>query len=64
VPGGTTQNDFSTRFVYRAGENLEVNTFAQIEFWKAPILAQGLQKDLALGLQLTYFPRWRWSSAK
>jgi len=64
VPGGTTQNDFSARLVRRVREDFEVNIFAQIEFWKAPILAQGLQKDLALGLQLAYFPGWRWSSAK
>jgi hypothetical protein len=64
VPGGTTQNDFSVRLVRRFREDFEVNTFAQIEFWKAPILAQGLQRDLALGLQLTYFTGRRWSSAK
>jgi Capsule assembly protein Wzi len=64
VPGGTTQNDFSARLVRHFSENLEVNTFAQVELWKAPILAQGLQTDLSLGLQLTYFPGWRWSSAK
>jgi hypothetical protein len=50
--------------VRRFREDFEVNTFAQIEFWKAPILAQGLQRDLALGLQLTYFTGCRWSSAK
>ena len=64
VPGGTTQNDFSVRFIHRLRENVEVNTFAQIEFWKAPILAQGLQRDLALGLQLKYFTGRGWSSAR
>ncbi|MFL6354372.1 MAG: capsule assembly Wzi family protein [Bryobacteraceae bacterium] len=64
VPGGTTQNDFSVRLVRRFREKFEVNTFAQIEFWKAPILAQGLQRDLALGLQVTYFTGHGWSSAK
>ncbi len=64
VPGGTTQNDFSVRLVRRFGESVEVNTFAQIEFWKAPILAQGLKRDVAIGLQLTYFPRLAWTTTK
>ena len=62
VPGGTTQNDISVRIVHRLHEDVELNTFAQIEFWKAPILAQGLRTDVSLGLQLTYYPRWSWSS--
>ncbi len=62
VPGGTTQNDISARIVHRLHEDIELNTFAQMEFWKAPILAQGLQKDFSIGLQLTYFPKWSWSS--
>ncbi len=62
VPGGTTQNDFSVRWVHRLREDVSVDSFAQIEFWKAPILAQGLQKDLSLGLQLTYFPNLHWTA--
>jgi Capsule assembly protein Wzi len=62
IPGGTTQNDFSIRLIRRFHEDVEVNTFAQLEFWKAPILAQGLQRDLSIGLQFTYFPRWSWGS--
>ena len=60
VPGGTTQNDFSMRIVRRLQEQVELNLFTQLEFWKAPILAPGLRSDLAVGLQLTYFPGWRW----
>lgn len=62
VPDGTTQNDFSVRVVRRIHEDLELNSFAQLEFWKAPILAAGLHSDLSIGLQLTYFPGWHWSS--
>ncbi len=62
VPGGTTQNDFSVRAIHRLHEDFEFNAFAQIEFWKAPILAKGLQRDLSMGLQLTYYPGWGWSS--
>ncbi|HEY7303731.1 MAG TPA: capsule assembly Wzi family protein [Bryobacteraceae bacterium] len=64
VPGGATQNDFSIKIVKRIHEEVELNSFAQIEFWKAPILAQGLQRDLALGLQITYLPGWRWSPGR
>lgn len=63
VPGGTTQNDFSVRVVRRLQENVELNFLTQIEFWKAPILAAGLRSDLAVGVQLTYFPGWRWFDA-
>jgi hypothetical protein len=38
-----------------------VEAFAQLEFWKAPILAAGLQKNLAISLQLTYFPKLSWA---
>jgi hypothetical protein len=62
VPGGTTQNDFSVRVIRRFRDEIEINAFAQLEFWKAPILAHGLQRDLSLGLQFTCFPRWNWTS--
>lgn len=64
VPGGTTQNDFSVNIVRRLPNDVELNTFAQLEFWKAPILARGLQRDLAIGLQFTYFPHRTWSASK
>lgn len=62
VPDGTTQNDFSVRVIHRIHDELEFNSFAQLEFWRAPILAAGLHSDLSIGLQLTYFPGWHWSS--
>jgi hypothetical protein len=60
VPGGTTQNDISLRLVHRLTEAVEVNALAQIEFWKAPLLADGLRTDVALQLQITYFPKLSW----
>jgi hypothetical protein len=62
VPGGTTQNDASLRLVHRLGDTVELNALAQIEFWKAPLLAQGLRTDVALELQLTYFPKLSWKT--
>ncbi len=64
VPGGTTQNDFSLNLVRRLPNNIELNAFVQVEFWKAPILAPGLQHDVALGLQFTYSPNKIWSSSR
>lgn len=63
VPGGTTQNDFSLQFVHRLPNDIELSTFTQLEFWKAPILATGLQRDVSIGLQLTYFPHRVWSAS-
>jgi hypothetical protein len=64
VPGGTTQNDFSVTLTRRIPNDVELNAFAQIEFWKAPVLAVGLQRDVAIGLQFTYYPHKIWSTAK
>lgn len=61
VPDGTTQNNFSVRLVKRVQQSVELNTFAQVEFWKAPILAPGLRTDVSLGIQFTYYPGWAWS---
>jgi hypothetical protein len=56
LPGGTTQNDLSAEFVLRPMRNLEVKTTVQGEFWKAPLIAQGQQKDFVGTVQLIYFP--------
>jgi hypothetical protein len=56
IPGGTTQHDLSAEFVLRPLRALEVKTTLQGEFWKAPLIAQGQQKNFVGTLQLTYFP--------
>lgn len=55
LPGGTTQNDLSAEFVLRPLKALELKATAQGEFWKAPLIAQGQQKDFVGTVQLTYF---------
>ena len=55
VPRGTTQHDLSAELVLRPVRDLEVKTTLQGEFWKAPLVAQGQQKDFVGTLQLTYF---------
>jgi len=64
VPSGTTQNDFSVRAVFRVKRDIELNLFEQLEFWKAPVLATGLQKDFTSALQITYFPKLAWHSSE
>ena len=40
---------------YLEGAGLEVRTAFQGELWKAPLIAQGQQKDFVGTVQLTYF---------
>ena len=60
IPGGTTQNDFNVKAVLRLKENLELNAFGQVEFWKVPALASGQQHDFTGSIQLTYYPKLSW----
>jgi hypothetical protein len=55
IPGGTTQNDLSADVVLRPFKNFEVKANIQGEFWKAPLIATGLQKNVVSTIQLTYF---------
>lgn len=56
LPGGTTQHDLSAEFVLRPMRDLEVKAALQGELWKAPLIAQGQQRDFVGTVQLTYFP--------
>jgi hypothetical protein len=60
IPGGTTQNDFNVKAVLRLKDDLELNAFGQVEFWKVPALASGQQHDFTGSLQLTYYPKMSW----
>jgi hypothetical protein len=60
IPGGTTQNDVNIKAVIRLKDNLELNAFGQMEFWKVPALASGQQHDFTGSFQITYFPKLSW----
>jgi hypothetical protein len=60
IPGGTTQNDVNIKAVLRLKDDLELNAFGQIEFWKVPALASGKQNDFTGSVQLTYYPKLSW----
>ena len=58
IPGGTTQNDLSADVVlrpFKSFKNFEVKANIQGEFWKAPLIATGLQKNVVSTIQLTWF---------
>jgi len=60
IPGGTTQNDVNVKAVLRIKDDLELNAFGQMEFWKVPALASGQQHDFTGSVQLTYYPKLSW----
>jgi hypothetical protein len=60
IPGGTTQNDVTIKAVIRLKDDLELNAFGQMEFWKVPALASGQQHDFTGSFQITYFPKLSW----
>jgi hypothetical protein len=60
IPGGTTQNDVNIKAVIRLKDDLELNAFGQMEFWKVPALASGQQHDFTGSFQITYFPKLSW----
>jgi hypothetical protein len=56
---GTTQNQYKFTFVKRFAQDYELNTWFQIERWKAPVYQPGLQNDRVLAVQLSYYPHLR-----
>ena len=60
IPGGTTQNDVNVKAVLRLKDDLELNAFGQVEWWKVPALAVGQQHDFTGQVQITYYPKLRW----
>ena len=57
IADGTTQNQLKVSVVKRLGHDLELNGWLQYEGWKAPIYKTGPQKDTAVAVQLTWFPK-------
>ena len=57
IPGGTTQNDYTASVLKRLTPDVELSAWVQYEEWKAPLIASGLQKDVAISTQLTWYPK-------
>jgi len=56
IPGGTIQQQFAVHEQLRLTRDLELKANLQSEFWKAPLIASGLQKDYVISAQFTYYP--------
>lgn len=56
IPFGTTQNVGSVAAIFRVQKQWEVKSFLQYEKWLVPILNPTRQTDVALSVQLTWFP--------
>jgi hypothetical protein len=57
IPGGGTQSDASTRFLWQIRPNWSVDAFVQYERWFIPALRPIAQHDVTSSLQLTFHPR-------
>jgi hypothetical protein len=56
IPGGTIQQQFALHETYRFTPDLEMKATVQTEFWKAPLIANGPQKNFVIKAQFTYYP--------
>jgi membrane-associated phospholipid phosphatase len=56
VPNGGTINDASIRADLWPHSNLGVTAMVQVERWKFPLLAPGVQQNVSGSLQFTYWP--------
>ena len=56
LPGGGTLNDGGVNFDFQVRPSLTVSGAVQYEQWNYPILANGVQSNVATSLQLTYWP--------
>ena len=59
IPNGGTLNDASVRADYWIRPEISATAFVQYEQWTIPLLASGLQKNVAASLQITYWPETR-----
>jgi membrane-associated phospholipid phosphatase len=60
LAGGGRLNDFSAKAQCRLGRQLAVSAETQYEQWNFPALSAQKQSNLTAGIQMTYYPGWRW----
>jgi hypothetical protein len=56
VPGGGSLTDVGARCDYQAHSNLGLSAAIQHERWLFPVITPGVQRNLSMSLQLTYWP--------
>jgi hypothetical protein len=59
LPGGGTQSDASTRFLWRVRPGWSVDAFVQYERWLIPALRSTVQQNVTGRVQLTFEPKWQ-----
>ncbi len=61
IPGGVTQNQYKIDVVKRLSKDIELDAWAQLERWKAPIYIQKANNaanfDNAITVQLKWYPK-------
>ena len=61
IPGGVTQRQYKVDVVKRLAKDVELDAWAQVERWKAPIYIQkennGANYDNVIAVQLTWYPK-------
>ena len=61
IPGGVTQNQYKLDVVKRLSKDVELDAWAQLERWKAPVYIQKANDaanfDNVIAVQLTWFPK-------
>lgn len=61
LPQGDTLNSYGIKGTFRVNPEWEIVASTQYDWWKAPVLADGLQSNLTTSVQVTFWPR-RWSA--
>jgi hypothetical protein len=60
VPGGTTQNDYSARFLKSFDdEKFGLNGWVQFERWDVPFIKPGAQFDTTMAVQFAWYPKFK-----
>lgn len=57
LPGGGTQSDGSTRFVWQVRPQFSVDSTVQYERWMIPSLRSTVQHDVLGSVQITFYPK-------
>ncbi|MGB7864270.1 MAG: capsule assembly Wzi family protein, partial [Candidatus Sulfotelmatobacter sp.] len=62
LAGGGRLNDFSAEAEFRVGPRVAVSGRAQYEQWDFPALSGQKQSNVTAGVQLTYYPGWKFGN--
>ncbi len=58
IPGAGRQDDFKAAATWALNQKVMFQGFVQYEYYKIPFLAASTQKDVAVGFQIEFWPKW------